>query len=150
MFENYAGVKVLKLFLENPYSKYYLREIAKKAKVSPSTAKIVTDFLVEKGLIVRSVRGNLAIFKANMSNPTFKHMKITKSLFEIWNSGIIPLLTKQCKAQSITLYGGVARGEDDENSDIDILVIGKEKPTISYLSTNPEKTSEPHQQKWFF
>ncbi len=128
MFEKYAGVKVIKLFLENPYSQYYLREIAKKTGLSPSTVKAVTDVLAQKKLVTRKEMGNLVIFKANVLNPAFRQIKIAKSLLEIEEAGLIPALVKQCIAESVTLYGGVARGEDDAKSDIDILVIGNRKP----------------------
>jgi predicted nucleotidyltransferase len=43
-------------------------------------------------------------------------------------SGLVEFLKEQtANLSSIILFGSMAKGEDDEKSDIDILIIGKEK-----------------------
>jgi len=55
-------------------------------------------------------------------------LKIAFSIKKIEESGLIEYLIKNVPAiHSIILFGSMARGEDDENSDVDLLVIGQRK-----------------------
>jgi len=127
MFEKYATAGILRIFLEEPYKEYHLREIARKTAKSTSVAKSALDGLEGEGLLVKTRNANLRVFKASMGNIVFRHMKVVHSLRKIMGSGLIAFLEQELKAQSITLYGGVARGEDDPGSDIDLLVISRSK-----------------------
>jgi predicted nucleotidyltransferase len=127
MFEKYAFAGILRIFLEEPYKEYHLREIARKTGRSASVAKSALDELAGEGLLVKTRNANLVVFKANTENIVFRHMKVVHSLRRIMGSGLVAFLERELKAQSITLYGGVSRGEDDPGSDIDLLVISKSK-----------------------
>lgn len=127
MFEEYALVGILEVFLENPHTEYYLREIAEKTGRSTSTVKSATDRLVKQKLIFRGERANLVLFRANTENITFRYMKMARSLKRIQDSGLLEQLRWEYKPHSITLYGGTARGEDDQKSDIDLLLISGRK-----------------------
>jgi len=122
LFE-YPGLRILAVFLKEPYREFYLREVASHAKVSVSTVKAYLDSLVNDEFLSRSKRANLALFKANMENPTFKHFKIAYFLRHL--RPLIKHLKQKYEKSSITLYGSCARGEDDKDSDIDLLIIGR-------------------------
>lgn len=131
MFNEYSGIKILKLFLRDPYEESHLREVARLTKVSPSTAKKFLDKFEKNNLILRSRKGNLAIFRANIDSPVFRQIKIAYNLFILKSSGLIDKLTRSSPA-SVVLYGSMANGLDSKDSDIDILVIGrKEKLDLS-------------------
>ena len=120
--------KLLCFLFENPYEEFYLRELARKANISIFSAKKLVDEMVKDGILVESRKGNMRYFKANLSNLFFKHLKISFSLKRIMESGLIEYLKENIPAiSSITLYGSVAKGEDDKKSDIDLLVIGQKK-----------------------
>jgi len=124
----YPALRVLLLFFNEPYREFHLREIAKLAKVSSSTAKRFLDFYSEKGFLQKQRKANLALFKANVENPTFKHMKIGHFLL-----GLQPLVNNLKEVypnSSIILYGSCARGEDDLQSDIDLLIISRKKEKV--------------------
>lgn len=121
-------IKILKFFFNNPYKEFYLRELAKKLKLSPFAIKKYMDILIKEDLILEKRKANLRYFKANVNDLFFKHLKIAFSIKEMKQSGLIKeILEKMANVSSIVLFGSVAKGEDDENSDIDIVVIGKEK-----------------------
>ncbi len=119
----YAGLRVLSLFFDEPYRDFYLREVAKLANVSPSTAKGFLDFYEAKDFIVKSRRANLVLFKANAENAGFRSLKLGAFLLRI--EPLIVFLKKEYSDSTIVLYGSCARGEDDSRSDIDLLVIGR-------------------------
>jgi len=121
----YPGLRVLLLFFNEPYRDFHLREIAKLAKVSSSTAKRFLDFYNERGFLEKQRKANLVLFKANLENPAFKHMKV--SYFLMKSRPLVDYLREVYPDSSIVLYGSCARGEDDSQSDIDLLVISRKK-----------------------
>lgn len=135
----YPGLRVLLMFFNEPYREFHLREIAKLAKVSSSTAKRFLDFYSEKRFLQRQRKANLALFKANVENPTFKHMKIGYFLMNLQPLG--DFLKEVYPDSSIVLYGSCARGEDDSQSDIDLLIISrkKEKAQLSKFEKQLER-----------
>ncbi len=72
----------------------------------------------------------MTIFSGNTESTLFRQIKIAYSVFKIQESGLISQLVKEMNPSAIVLYGGVARGEDDGRSDIDLLVITRNKKSI--------------------
>jgi len=138
LFE-YPGFRILAVFLEEPYREFYLREVASHAKVSVSTVKTYLDSLVSDEFLSRSKRANLTLFKANMENPAFKHLKISHFLRHL--RPLIKHLKQEYEKSSIILYGSCARGEDDKDSDIDLLIIGRaEKVPLAHFEKRFNRT----------
>lgn len=127
MFQEYAGIKVLCLFLENPFKEFYLREIARNLNISTQTAKRFIDLFLMKGIISRQEKGNLHILKLNSESIFVKQMKLCLNIFKINETKIVKKLVDELNASAVILFGSIARGEDDKNSDLDLLVISKEK-----------------------
>ena len=124
----YPGLRILIVFFNEPYRDFHLRQIAKLANVSSSTAKRFLDFYSENTLLVKSRRANLVLFKANLENHGFRYMKL--SYFMMTVQPLIASLKKTHPTSSIVLYGSCARGEDDPESDIDLLVIGRKTEQV--------------------
>ncbi|MEK6855159.1 MAG: nucleotidyltransferase domain-containing protein [Nanoarchaeota archaeon] len=121
-------IKFVEFFIINPYKEVYIRELAKKLKISPFATKKYADVLVKEGLILEEKRANLRYLKANVKNLFYKHSKITYSIRHLLKSELIEFLKRNiANLTSITLFGSLAKGEDNEESDIDLLIIGKEK-----------------------
>ena len=135
--ENLILIKLTKFFLENPYKEMYLRELAKKLKISPYAIKKYADLLVKENIIKDEKKANLRYFRANINNLFFRHLKIAFNINLIIKSELIDFLKeKLANISSIVLFGSAAKGQDTKKSDLDILVIGKKK----YL--NLEKIEE--------
>ncbi len=132
----YALFKVLKVFLDEPYEDFYLREAARIAKVGPGTAKMQLDWLLKKRFLERKKKGNLYLFKADYKHSVFSRFKTAFNIMGIESSGMIEYMLKECKKKglnvlSLVLYGSFARGENDSKSDMDILVVSKDgKPAF--------------------
>lgn len=121
-------LETLKFFLENPYDEVYLRQLAKKLSLSVFAIKKYADLLVKENLILEERKANLRYFKANIGNLFFKHLKIAFNIGLLMKSGLIHFINENlANVSSIVLFGSMAKGEDDKQSDIDILIIGKEK-----------------------
>jgi predicted nucleotidyltransferase len=122
LFE-YPGLRVLVLFFDEPYRDFHLREVAKLAGVSPSTAKRFLGFYVARGFLVRSRKVNLVLFRVDVANLGFRFMKL--GYFMVKAESLIRFLGRVFEGSSVVLYGSCARGEDDRESDMDLLVVGK-------------------------
>jgi hypothetical protein len=119
-------VKVLGFFIENPYSEIHLRGLSKKLGISAFAAKKYLDYLVSEKVVAEERRANLRYFKANMESLFFRQLKIASSIRMLSKSGVAGHITGSVQnVSSITLFGSVAKGEDDTKSDIDLVVIGK-------------------------
>lgn len=129
--EELVLIKIVRFFLENPYDEVYLRELAKKIRLSPFAVKKYADMLIKEALIKEERKANLRYFKANVNSLFFRHLKVSYSIRLLINSGLIDFLKENTpNLSSVTLFGSAAKGEDDKKSDVDIVVIGNSK----YLS----------------
>jgi predicted nucleotidyltransferase len=123
--------KIMELFFEYPRREFYLREVSREVGVSVGAAKKYLDRLVEKRLLLRRVVGNLYLFRSNREHPIFKQKMLAYNTEKLFDSGVVDRLL-ELEPTSIILYGSFARGENDENSDIDVLVISEKKDVPSF------------------
>lgn len=126
--QEFMLLKVVRFFLENPYEEFYLRQLARKLGLSVFAIKKYADLLVNEGVIKEERKANLRYFKININNLFVKQLKIAFNLNVLLKSGLIDFLKENlANISSIVLFGSMSKGENDKNSDVDILVIGKEK-----------------------
>ena len=132
LYQKIAHLKVLSLFLENPHTSYYLRESARILNMDPMTVKRSLDLLVEDEFLVKVEEKNRILYRTNIENPALRHLKISYNLSWLREKGMVDFIINRMKSvTSIMLFGSFAKGENDENSDVDILTISldKDKPT---------------------
>lgn len=132
LYQKITQLKVLSWFLEHPTDKYYLRECARILKMSPMTVKRSLDFLVKQEYLIRRIEKNQIFYSANVDNIAVRYLKIQRNLAWLEDRKMVEMILKEMKGvSSIVLFGSYARGENDSDSDIDLLVISnsKEKPT---------------------
>lgn len=123
LFQKSNALKTLVYFFENPYTEAYLREIARKTRINPSTLSRMLSLLAKDKLIHKRIEKNATYFKANMTN-LFKSLKLSYTLSIIEDRKIVEYIKESSSGlSSILLYGSSARGEDDGTSDYDFLVI---------------------------
>lgn len=126
MLKKYALYKVVLKLIKNkkPYS---IRDLAKEAHIGVSTAKTCLDYLHNEDFLKKKVIGNTYQFTLK-NNFLTKQLKILFSLSEISKSDLTKeLIKKYPSILTILIYGSVAKGEDAKNSDIDLLIISREK-----------------------
>ncbi len=120
--------KIIEYFVLNPYKQTYIRELARILKLSPFVVKKYVDVLVRKKILLEERKAKMRYIKPNLSNLVFKYIKITYSIYQLVNSGLIDFLVQNIpNVSSIVLFGSLAQGKDTLDSDIDLLVIGKRK-----------------------
>ncbi|MBI2125664.1 nucleotidyltransferase domain-containing protein [Candidatus Woesearchaeota archaeon] len=123
---NVAGV-----FFREPTQDHYLLEISKKADLSHTSTKICLQTLIKLSIIKESIekKGSrkFPIFRANLNSKIYKHYKKIYNLLELQNSGLIEFLKDSLMPKCIVLFGSYQRGEDVEDSDIDLFLECKEE-----------------------
>ncbi len=134
---NLPLLKSLGFFVDNPYEEIHLREFSRRLNISVNTAQRFLGVFLEENLIKDERKANLRYFKANLDSIVFRNIKITFSLRDLEKTEIINSLKKE--VSHLVLFGSVAEGRDDINSDIDLIVVSSNKKKISKLIDNSQK-----------
>lgn len=134
MSKKIESIEVLQPFLEST-RQFHLREIARKISISPETAKkYLTQFTKKELLVCTRERGNL-LYEGNASNEEFRFEKRIWNIRRIRESGLLTELNNKLAEPTIILFGSWARGENHEESDVDIFI-------------RTEETTEPNLKKY--
>jgi predicted nucleotidyltransferase len=133
MLHKCSILKVANVFFIEPSLQHYLKEISKKANLSHTSTKthllelkrlnIIEEHIEKKG------KRNFPIFRANINNPDYRKYKQINNLYQLHESKLIEFISDSLMPKSIVLFGSYLRGEDIEDSDIDLFVECK-KETI--------------------
>jgi len=128
LYQKIKQLTILKLFMENPHNSYYLRESARLLKMDPMTVKRALTLFVADGILLKNDEKNQILYKANTDSPAFRHLKISYNLSWLQKKGVPEFLTHHLNTvTSILLFGSYAKGENDAESDVDILTISLAK-----------------------
>ena len=136
MIENYSRYRVLKEFFKNPTRNLQMREISRNTKISQPSIIQHLKALIKEGLVIRTEEGLYPSYKANHENKKFKSYKKNDLLLDIENTGLADYLDDKISLRVIVLFGSGARGEDTEDSDIDLYI---EAPKTTIEATKYEK-----------
>ena len=111
-------------FYTYPSTEIHLRALARATKLSLPTVITIVRKLAKEELISIKKTTALTIVRANTENPQFTRMKRINNLASLYHSGIVDYLNKAYNyPKALLCFGSYARGEDSEDSDIDIPII---------------------------
>lgn len=132
-------VKLLFFFLENPTTEFVQRELRNKLKLTKTTLIKWLSLLEKKELILKSQKFPKT-YVLNRKKGIVKQIKILNNILKLRQ---IKELSEKYDIEAY-LYGSAARGEDVEDSDIDLLLIGKIKKEdiIQEINRLSEKTGK--------
>ena len=119
-----AKRRLLKLFITNPDSDFYTREIARLTGESPNGVRRELVHLEKAGLVKSHRKGNLKYYSLVQDFPFYPELK--KIIYATIGLGDY-LGTKFKEPQQIELafiYGSVAKNRETAKSDIDLFVVG--------------------------
>jgi len=116
-------IKILDYFLTNPTIEVHQKELQNKLKLAKATLNKWLRILVKNEFLKLRKFGRVNIYHLNRENTIVKELKRLKNILML--SGLKKIV-KDYKIK-IYLYGSAARGEDIEDSDLDLLIIGKIK-----------------------
>lgn len=130
MEHNCTLLKVLEVFCLEPMRMHYIKEIAKKIKLAPTSVRIHIKHLLANNLITKRKGDIFTGYLANRDNEEFIFYKKVLNIIRLKESGLIKSIVDLVYPESIVLFGSYSKGEDIESSDIDLLIITKEKKEL--------------------
>lgn len=125
LFFRESVFKVAELLFNRPNAAFHIRGLAKETGLS-TTAVIraveeLSGFLIiEKTAITTNV-------KADVESEAYRFYKKIFNLYRLERYNIIQTLKNEYRAKAIVLFGSFAKGEDIEESDVDILILTSHK-----------------------
>jgi len=129
MLQKGSIIKIFEIFADEPTREHYLIEISKKSKLAHTSTKKLLNELLKESLIIERIdkkgKRKYPMYSANLNNLFFKRYKFILNVQEIYDSGIVDYLRDKFAPNCIMLFGSFSRGEDIENSDIDIFINSK-------------------------
>lgn len=125
MLQNDNRYKILDLFFKFPRKDFQLREISRLTKIALPSTKNYLEGLSKNQLILENRETLYKSYNANIENKEFRLYKKVSTLIKL--EDLISEIEDKINPDVIILYGSASKGEDLEDSDIDLFVIGKEK-----------------------
>lgn len=132
-----ATSKIICYFLKNPTIEIYAKKLLKEIKIAKKSLLDSLAKLEREGYLISRQIGRTKLYSLNREDVRVKQLKVLSAVSEL-----APKLKEFKGKVEIYIYGSVARGEDTEASDIDILVIGrieKEKLFRALKGIPPER-----------
>lgn len=115
--------KVLSHFLYFPSRSFYDREVSQLAGISKAGTNFSLRALAEAGLLNRERKGRMYFYALARRHPLNWQLKVVYTV-----SQIMPLVKElEPHTERIVLYGSAASGKDQEESDIDLLVLTRNR-----------------------
>ena len=127
MIEKYSRYIILQEFFYFPRKSFQIREISRNTKIAqPSVINHLKD-LVKEGLILKKEGGIYPAYTANRENEFFKTYKKNDLILKMKKIKLINYIYDSCLPNAIILFGSASKGEDIEESDIDLFIQSPEK-----------------------
>jgi predicted nucleotidyltransferase len=125
IWENNTALKILLLFFDNPTKEFYEKQVADRTGLSVGAVNKYLKTIAKEGFLKLAKRGNMNFYLFDRENAVVRYLKIAYSLSRPAVDSIKNFARKF--GVKIYVYGSVARGEDTEESDWDILIMGEIK-----------------------
>lgn len=136
MIQKYSNLRALEVFFKEPTSIHFIREISREISLAPTSVRLIINDLLKEDLIKIKKSKPFNGYTANRENDLFIFYKRAYNLASLFDlkQGIIEVM----HPSAIVLFGSYSRGEDIEESDIDILVVSKVKKPINFEKLEKE------------
>lgn len=132
--------RLLGYYFINPKAKRHLRGLAETIEVDPSNLSRVLQKLVKLGLFEVEILGRAKLFSLNPKCPFYKELRNLVLKVQGVEKSLRLMVEETPGVKEAFLFGSFARGEADEWSDIDVLLIGD--PDFTILSEQVEKVEK--------
>lgn len=146
MLQKYNGYKLLKVFLFSPTESFGLRELSRLSKFSPPSVMRYLEDLEKKKLIEIVEKKGMKRYRAILDSQRIGGYTKLAILLELEECGLTDYLWENYSPEAIILYGGFAKGEITEESDVDIFLLGVDvlKTKVDVLEFTDKLGKEIH------
>src|SRR3989344_6972439 len=126
MLQKSSMFRTAEFFFINPSKEHYLMDISRNIGLAHTSIKKNLQDLVKLVIVItysEKKGGRLfPIYRANLDNKVFRKYKFIYNISSVLESGLVDFVEEALTPKSIVLFGSYSRGEDAEDSDIDLFV----------------------------
>lgn len=126
---------ILAATLLQPGKAWYASELARRMGVPPSSLQRELRDLAGAGILETHRQGRMTYYQANVDSPLFPDLRglllKTAGLVDVLADALKPVASK---VKTAFVYGSIASGEEQSDSDVDLMIIGTVPPTDLALS----------------
>jgi DNA-binding transcriptional ArsR family regulator len=120
---------ILAATLVQPEKAWYASELAHRLGVPSSSLQRELHDLSEAGILKTYQQGRMVYYRANRDSPVFLDLRglllKTAGLVDVLAQALKPVAAKVSTA---FVYGSIAAGREESDSDIDLMVVGQVSP----------------------
>src|SRR5580658_8823844 len=121
---------ILAATLVHPEKAWYVSELARRMGVPSSSLQRELHDLTAVGILKTHRQGHMVYFQANTDSPVFPDLRgllfKTAGFVDVLADALKPLAAK---LRTVFVYGSIAAGNEQSDSDIDLMIIGQISPT---------------------
>ena len=122
---------IMEYFFINPSSKLRVRELERVLKLPlPSVIRYCKELDKEEILTITKI-GNVSFYTSS-GNGSYLLEKKLYNIKQLYLSGLVEFLREELSNPGIVLFGSYSRGEDIENSDIDLYIETPSKKGLNF------------------
>ena len=132
MLQNYNRYRILQEFFDFPRKDFQMRELSRRTKIAQPSVINHLKALVKEKLILKEKKGIYPTFRANRDSESFKIYKKFNLIQRIYEYNLLDFIYDKCMPDVIILFGSASKGEDIEESDIDLFIQSPEKKNRSW------------------
>lgn len=131
LFRHTATDALLRLLLDNPYERFTIRELGRLTDNAAQSVKRAVDVLEGNGVVVVDTEGNrrlVGINRVRVSRPDDPVLRIPQPEFhQPVRTALGRIRGELDEIEGVLVFGSVARGEADRQSDIDLWVLAADR-----------------------
>ena len=131
LFRHTATDDLLQLLLDNPYEQFTIRELSRLTDNAAQSVKRAVDVLEANGLVVVEAEGNrrlVGINRTRVTKPDDPVLRIPQPEFQRpVRAALDRIRDELAEVHGVLVFGSVARGQADRQSDIDLWVLAGDR-----------------------
>lgn len=124
LFGSKTRVLILSKLVMNANSSLYIRQLSKELGLTFSVVYKEIENLKNLGLVTEERKGKLRLFTINKNSIIYDELRKLLLKTTALGQKLKSSLPELKKTKYALIYGSVARGEELETSDVDLLIIG--------------------------
>lgn len=120
---------IIEVLGNDPETRFHVRAVAERAKVSVGAASLVLRGLERSGLLTVEEEGNMKFYQYDLSDPVARQWKV------LFNTTRLRPLAEALKEETerVILFGSTAEGTDTRDSDVDLFVLTQNEPLVKQI-----------------
>lgn len=131
LFRHSATDDILRLLFETPYEQYTIRELGRLTDTAAQSVKRAVDVLEANGMVVVETTGNrrlVGIDRSRVNTPDDPVLRIPQPEFHSPVRAALDRIRDELGVvEGVLVFGSVARGRADRQSDIDLWVLADDR-----------------------